>query len=63
MADLKSDGELVFVIGGEDEHGDQHVFMTSDITRAVTRYREMERSLSNVRGNEGFEERARPLLN
>lgn len=61
MADLY-DNDLVFVIGGEDEHGDQHMFMTSDIMRAVARYREMKRTLSNVRGNEGFEERARPLL-
>ena len=61
MAD-ENDGDLVFVIGGEDEHGDQHMFMTSDIARAVARYREMERSLSNVRGNEGFEERARPFM-
>lgn len=54
--------ERVFMIAGEDEHGDQHMFVTSDAARAAAWFRDKETSLSNLHGNDGFETFVRPLL-
>lgn len=54
--------EIIYMIGGEDENGDQHAVFTNDLARAIEHYDRMGASLSNVRGNAGFEDRAMPYL-
>lgn len=54
--------ERMFMISGEDENGDHHLFMTENLERAVAQYRVMKKTLRNVSGNDGFEELARPLI-
>ncbi len=46
----------VFMVGAEDELGDQHVFMTSDLERATKAYRDMKARYGNVRTNDGLAE-------
>lgn len=55
-------GESLFMIAGEDANGDQHMFMTTSLERAVERCRDMSATLRNLRGNDAFEEFARQLV-
>lgn len=57
------DKDRIFMVTGEDENGDHHVFMTDDLQRAVAKYLAMKKTLSNVYGNSGFHELAPPLMN
>lgn len=54
--------ERTFMVGGEDENGDGHLFVTSSAERAIAEYRRMKGIFKNVRGNPGFEDDLRPLI-
>lgn len=53
------DGERIFMISGEDENGDQHVFMTESLERVRAKFSEWEATHRGLRGNDAFEELAR----
>lgn len=52
--------ERSYMVAGEDESGDQHLFITESRDRAISQFHEMTARLRNVRGNEAFELYARP---
>jgi hypothetical protein len=54
--------ELTFMVGGEDENGDGHLFVTSSIERAIAEFERILPIYKNVRGNPGFEDIIRPLV-
>jgi len=43
--------ERVYMVSGEDEHGDQHVFATESLERAKAAYRDMKARYEAVRTN------------
>ena len=43
--------ELVFMVAGDDENGDHHIFVTSDKARAEARHRVMLTGFTNVKAN------------
>lgn len=47
------------MISGEDENGDQHVFMTESLERVRAKFSEWEATHRGLRGNDAFEELAR----
>ena len=49
-----SEENLVYMVGAEDELGDQHVFMTSDLERATRAYQDMKARYGSVRVNDGL---------
>lgn len=53
------ESERVYMVAGEDEHGDQHLLATDNLARARAALVEMEGRLVNVRGNWAIEEFAR----
>lgn len=53
--------ERLYMVGGEDELGDQHVFMTNDRERAIAAYKEMGSRFANVATNAGLGDALRDL--
>lgn len=49
-----------FMIMGVDKNGDSHLFSTADLGRAVERYKLMSATMTEVRGNWGFDDATRP---
>lgn len=54
------DGERIYMISGEDENGDQHVFMTESLERVRAKYVEWETTHHGLRGNDAFAHFVRP---
>ena len=56
-----ADDELVYMVTGEDENGDHHIFVTSDLRRAEARHEASFHLLKDVRANwlEDWEGRGR----
>lgn len=46
--------DRVYIVGGEDENGDQHLFATDDLGRVIAKYSELEGRLRKVQTNEGL---------
>ncbi|WP_342251378.1 hypothetical protein [Sphingomonas sp. OTU376] len=46
--------DRVYIVGGEDENGDQHLFATDDLGRAIAKYNELKGRLRKVQTNEGL---------
>lgn len=59
---MDEDDERIFMVGGEDANGDQHIFMTTSVERVIAEYRRNLPLYVNVRGNLGFEEDIRPTI-
>lgn len=49
-----------FMVMGVDENGDSHLFSTADLGRAVERFKMMSETMTEVRGNWGFDDATRP---
>lgn len=47
--------ERVYMVEGQDENGDQHLFATDSRERAEAKLAEMRKTLKNVRGNLAFD--------
>ena len=43
--------ELVYMVSGEDQAGDTHIFVTSNLNRAKDRHREMLSTFAAVKAN------------
>lgn len=58
------DDERVIIVMAEPENGDGFIFATADAQRAIEQLEEWSAKFGadRVRGNEGFEELARPLM-
>lgn len=63
--DNRDDDDRVIMILAEPANGDGFVFCTADPYRAIEQLNEWAAKFGadRVRGNEGFEELARPLMN
>jgi hypothetical protein len=54
--------EIIYMVAGQDEHGDQHMVMTEDLERVIAHFQRMADTLTELRGNEAFENIARPMI-
>lgn len=46
--------DRVYIVGGEDGSGDQHLFASDDLGRAIAKYNELKVRLRRVQTNEGL---------
>jgi len=54
---MAGDGdERVFMIAAEDEYGDEHMVVTTNVDRLKLHHDRMVRAYGKVRGNDAFEE-------
>jgi hypothetical protein len=51
--------ERTYMVGSEDENGDQHVFMSEDFERAIAALAAMQERYGNVMTNAGLKEAMR----
>jgi len=60
---MEKDGRIIMVMA-EPENGDGYIFTTADAQRAIKQLEEWsaEYGAAYVKGNEGFEKFARPLM-
>jgi hypothetical protein len=46
--------DRVYLAGGEDKHGDHHLFATDNLERAIAAYRDFEARFGQARANDGL---------
>lgn len=46
--------DRVYIVGGEDDNGDQHLFATDDLGRAIAKHNELKGRLRKVQTNEAL---------
>ena len=51
MTDDRPEQDLVFMVAGDDERGDHHIFVSTDKSRAEARHQVMLAEFTNVKAN------------
>lgn len=63
--DNRGENERIIMVMAEPENGDGYIFATADAQRAIEQLEEWSAKFGaeHVKGNEGFDALARPLMN
>lgn len=51
MSDGQTDQDLVYMVAGDDERGDHHIFVSTDLDRAEAKRQTMLALFTNVKAN------------